>query len=418
MLTRLSVLSDSLLWWSYCRVEWWRRVLSKRVTFMGWLVLAMAGLSAGAGTNVAENAIGFLFCLGGIVIAVELGTLFFRRCPVSVQVTAPHTVHAGERVPVQLHVTALKPVHRCHLALYPWLSQVSRQRFISTPEPGEERRNPVDRFLKFYRWKWLNQQRGFSPTETQDLTMERDDQESHALELTFYQRGSWELVDVRAKLVGAFGLFQRSMKTGGQRGTVIVAPRLVPVFLGHNWPGGHSLEDAAHTQPTSGDSQEFLSLRDYHPGDSWRQVNWKALARSGKMMVQEYERPSAPRSTLHWNTSGMSAVEFETAASAVASLAQTLGAKGEAGSVILQHGAQTREYEWLTQSEELLAALAHLDHSLPWESRATSSQAPCEPSVEGQYYYLACAPQPQDCTFLQVEADRINGTPITEGLRL
>ena len=39
-----------------------------------------------------------------------------------------------------------------------------------------------------------------------------------------------------------------------------------------------------------GEGSNFYNLREYIPGDPMRKVNWKAYARSGKMMVNEFER--------------------------------------------------------------------------------------------------------------------------------
>ena len=39
-----------------------------------------------------------------------------------------------------------------------------------------------------------------------------------------------------------------------------------------------------------GPGSEFYSLRDYYQGDEFRSINWKAYARSGKLMINERER--------------------------------------------------------------------------------------------------------------------------------
>ena len=39
-----------------------------------------------------------------------------------------------------------------------------------------------------------------------------------------------------------------------------------------------------------GEGSNFYNLREYIPGDPMRKINWKAYARSGKMMVNEFER--------------------------------------------------------------------------------------------------------------------------------
>ena len=48
-------------------------------------------------------------------------------------------------------------------------------------------------------------------------------------------------------------------------------------------PGGVSFASSV------GDSQEFLSLRDYRPGDPLRRIHWKGWAKTGKPIVQEYQ---------------------------------------------------------------------------------------------------------------------------------
>lgn len=48
-----------------------------------------------------------------------------------------------------------------------------------------------------------------------------------------------------------------------------------------------------HQVNRPGDGFDFFALREYVPGDTMRQVNWKASARSGKMMVNQMERTTA-----------------------------------------------------------------------------------------------------------------------------
>ena len=38
-----------------------------------------------------------------------------------------------------------------------------------------------------------------------------------------------------------------------------------------------------------GYSMEYKDIREYHPGDEYRKIDWKATARTGKLMIREYE---------------------------------------------------------------------------------------------------------------------------------
>ncbi|MCG8394449.1 MAG: DUF58 domain-containing protein [Pseudomonadales bacterium] len=59
----------------------------------------------------------------------------------------------------------------------------------------------------------------------------------------------------------------------------------------------HTQLDANHThlltgtrlQPRRGEGMEFHQLRDYHPGDSLRQIDWKATARRRTLISREYQ---------------------------------------------------------------------------------------------------------------------------------
>ena len=68
-----------------------------------------------------------------------------------------------------------------------------------------------------------------------------------------------------------------------------------------------------------GQTGDFLHLREYHPGDSLRSVDWKSWARTGVPVVREYEDNVFPRYGLVLDTSGSPGVDFEEAVSVAAS---------------------------------------------------------------------------------------------------
>ncbi len=60
-------------------------------------------------------------------------------------------------------------------------------------------------------------------------------------------------------------------------------PRLHLHSQRHYQKGGVSLAHAV------GDSQEFASVRDYRPGDPRRHIHWRSFARTGHLIVKEYQ---------------------------------------------------------------------------------------------------------------------------------
>ena len=74
-----------------------------------------------------------------------------------------------------------------------------------------------------------------------------------------------------------------------------------------------------------GESEEFMSLRDYRPGDPLQRIHWKSYARSGKPVVKEYQDEFFERHALVLDTfSRHSDAVFEEAVSLAASFACTL----------------------------------------------------------------------------------------------
>jgi len=228
--------------------------------------LGIVFLAGALGTDVLHNGLGLLFCFGAFLLFVEIVSLCFRRSKVRVRNGRVPIVYAGSKASIPFVVSAQSDVKRCQLALYPISGGVSFTEFYNTPEPGEEKRNIVDRILKFYRWRWLHEKRDFLARETSLMELKACEQKEVSVEAEFHERGKWPLVDLRVKLLGVFGLIKRSRKTAGKRTEVYVAPKLYPVSVSLMLGVGKAEELAMETHPQVGESQEFLSMREYRPG--------------------------------------------------------------------------------------------------------------------------------------------------------
>lgn len=143
--------------------------------------------------------------------------------------------------------------------------------------------------------------------------------ESH-LETTvsFPRRGLYGIGPVRVSSTDPLGLL-RFRRDYGLAVELLVYPEThdvpgLPVRSGGEGGGG--------PRPMSR-SEEFSGLRDYRPGDDRRFVHWKSVARTGKMVIKEFD-PDAPRRfsvvldlpSLH----NFAAQELEDAVSAAASV--------------------------------------------------------------------------------------------------
>jgi uncharacterized protein (DUF58 family) len=104
--------------------------------------------------------------------------------------------------------------------------------------------------------------------------------------------------------------------------SVIVLPRRHRV-AGAALPGTRRYQPGGMAFASSvGDSEEFIGLREYRPGDPMRRIHWKSWARTGKPIVREHQEEFFVRHALVLDTFAPVADDrFEDAVSVAASFA-------------------------------------------------------------------------------------------------
>lgn len=108
--------------------------------------------------------------------------------------------------------------------------------------------------------------------------------------------------------------------------SMLILPRryhLPPIAM----PGTRQYQTAGVAQATSvGQSDEFVSLRDYRPGDPLRYIHWKSVAKTDRLIVREHEDMFFVRHALILDTfaTGGDDAVFEEAVSVAASFVSTL----------------------------------------------------------------------------------------------
>jgi uncharacterized protein (DUF58 family) len=111
-------------------------------------------------------------------------------------------------------------------------------------------------------------------------------------ELTLPRRGRYECGPLRAVSSYPFGLVRREAEFGaGDRLSVL--PRLGTLNAGRlrRWlmHSARPDERARRTRRRLGLEVEFHGLRAFRPGDSPRWIHWRTTARSGELMVREFD---------------------------------------------------------------------------------------------------------------------------------
>ena len=102
-------------------------------------------------------------------------------------------------------------------------------------------------------------------------------------------RGFYTIGPVAVRVQDTFGLFHRE-KEIHLYDDFLVFPKMEDVkdaFVKSRVP---KIFTGAVNIRQPGEGSNFYNLREYIPGDPMRKVNWKAMARAGKMMVNEFER--------------------------------------------------------------------------------------------------------------------------------
>jgi uncharacterized protein (DUF58 family) len=302
--------------------------IARRVTVTGWVVLCatMAAAALGADTNVSLSYQTFSL-LGCLVLVAGVAALF-RRPRLSAERVLPKFGSVGETLRYRITVRNNGERSQGALSLIDEATdpRPSFEDFVRTPEPGEERRNWVDRKYGYYRWRWLLSRsiRAHIPEQPIPNLLPLA-QSSIAAELMPLRRGVLRLTGITVACPDPFGLF-RSLRNIPAPQSVLILPRRYPMPA-FELPGTMKYQHGGVSLASSvGESEEFVSLREYRPGDPMRRVHWKSFAKLGKPIVKEYQDEFFVRHALILDTFGGAGdgEMFEEAVSVAASLAYTI----------------------------------------------------------------------------------------------
>jgi uncharacterized protein (DUF58 family) len=202
----------------------------------------------------------------------------------------------------------------------------SYEEFLQAAVPDDCENNFVDRFYGFDRWKWLVAQRDQGWIKDRPVPPLPPQGEAEVrLEFTPRRRGVLHFTGLSLGCPDPFGLF-RSVMTVPHPQSVLILPKRYPL-PDIPLPGAMQYQQGGVALAASvGESEEFVSLRDYRPGDPMRHIHWRSWARTGRPIVKEFQEEFFVRHALVLDTFGdrpFSPV-FEEAVSVAASFAATV----------------------------------------------------------------------------------------------
>ena len=305
----------------------WQRRLNRRFTPVGqWLLggLLCAGV-LGVDTNQTVAYQAFTFVLAAVVIAAVVTRA--RHQPFGVERILPRFATAGERLVYRITVRNHGRRGARGLTLAEDLGdpRPTIEEFLGAREPGEERRNRFDRAIGYFRWMWLVARKQMATASDVALPPLAPGGACEVrAELTPLRRGRLTLTGVSVARSDALGI-ARSTVTVPVSQSLLVLPRRYPAPL-LELAGGRKYHQGGMAMATSvGDSEEFVALREYQPGDPLRRIHWRSWARLGTPIVKEHQSEFFVRHALVLDTFLETEPRdvFEEAVSVAASLACT-----------------------------------------------------------------------------------------------
>jgi uncharacterized protein (DUF58 family) len=101
------------------------------------------------------------------------------------------------------------------------------------------------------------------------------------------RRGRFSLGPLTVVASDPVGLFRREKQIAGS-GSLLVYPRTVPL-PNFTLPGGELSGESRIKTRTHAITPNAAGIREYAPGDSFNRIHWPSTARTGRMMVKEFE---------------------------------------------------------------------------------------------------------------------------------
>jgi uncharacterized protein (DUF58 family) len=304
--------------------------LRQRLTGAGWLALG-AGLAAlAAGLDTTQNASYQAGALLGALLALGwASSLLFRfRTRVDIERELPRYATAGEPFSYAVAV-ANRGARALEDATLVEALRDPRPKFEDwkrAREPGEERRNWFDRNVGYFRWRWLIERRTpEAPRELALPSLAPGARRTLRFSLTPRRRGRIELAGLALARPDPLGLVKGLARVPLPAHVIALPrryrlPRLALPGRRRHQPGGVSQSSSV------GDSEEFLALREYRPGDPLQRIHWKSFARTGRPIVKEFQDEFFERHALVLDTGGARGEDaaFEDAVAVAASFAYTI----------------------------------------------------------------------------------------------
>lgn len=269
------------------RVKFW---FSSRFTMLGKLFLLIAIVSFFFGLNTQRTMIYQIFAVSSCALLFSFVISLRFSSKLSITRYLPESCLVGEVLLYRIRL-----INDGERAVKGLLFQESLdhylpdwKEFASSREEGEEKRNAFDRMMGYYRWLWLLSIGRRMESKIQSLPDMLPGQVAMCdVSLMPLARGSVILRGYSLIKVDPLGLCKKHFNSGEIK-KILIMPKLYRV-ADMRFQGARKYHQGGITLAQErGESNEFLSLREYTHGDPVKYIDWKSTARSGKTTVKQY----------------------------------------------------------------------------------------------------------------------------------
>ena len=123
-----------------------------------------------------------------------------------------------------------------------------------------------------------------------------------ALPLRPLPRGCYQLREVQLVGSDVLGLFRARRRVALEgAGEVLVAPALLPGVAGASLGRGGRAQRSSQRRARPGGGDELRGTRPYVAGDDMRHIHWKSTARTGELVMREWEQVGHASTLVVWD---------------------------------------------------------------------------------------------------------------------
>ena len=247
------------------------------------VLIIIVGFSAwNTGNNLLFLVLSFL--AASLIVGFLIGNYCLKK--LDVKMRFPETIFARETTPILVSLHNRKRI-------FPTFSVVAQVR-------GKEREKSVlfDEIKKILPERWADKvTRPPIVTHTLDYFVHVPRRRSieNTAQHIFPQRGRFIIKDFELSTKFPFGFFRHRRRLSAQEAEIVIFPQLAPT---DEEATDLPLNVGKLVTQKKGLGQDLLALRDYQPMDDLRRVDWKATARTRRLIVREFSAEDDRRVTV------------------------------------------------------------------------------------------------------------------------